>query len=37
MSAVRGVASTSEEYAAIIRRETEKWAKVIKAAGIQPQ
>ncbi|OGA49689.1 MAG: hypothetical protein A3G24_08120, partial [Betaproteobacteria bacterium RIFCSPLOWO2_12_FULL_62_13] len=31
------VASTSEEYAAIIRRETEKWAKVIKAAGIQPQ
>jgi tripartite-type tricarboxylate transporter receptor subunit TctC len=25
------------EYAAFIRSETEKWAKVAKAAGIQPE
>jgi tripartite-type tricarboxylate transporter receptor subunit TctC len=31
------IASTPEEYGAIIRREMEKWAKVIAAAGIQPQ
>lgn len=31
------VGSTAEEFATIIRREMEKWAKVIRAAGIQPQ
>ena len=31
------VASKPEEFAAVIRRELEQWAKVIKAAGIKPQ
>lgn len=31
----RVVASTPEEYGAMIRSEMEKWAKVIKAAGIR--
>ena len=31
------VASTPEEFAGYIKSETEKWAKVIKAAGIKPQ
>jgi tripartite-type tricarboxylate transporter receptor subunit TctC len=31
------VASTPEEFAGYIKSETEKWAKVIKAAGITPQ
>lgn len=31
------VASTPEAFAAYIRTETEKWAKVAKAASIQPQ
>jgi tripartite-type tricarboxylate transporter receptor subunit TctC len=31
------VASTPDEFAAFIRRETMKWAKVAKAAGIQPE
>jgi tripartite-type tricarboxylate transporter receptor subunit TctC len=31
------VASTPEQFAAYIRSETEKWAKVIKTAGIKPQ
>ena len=31
------VVSTPEEYAAILRRDAEKWAGVIRAAGIQPQ
>jgi tripartite-type tricarboxylate transporter receptor subunit TctC len=26
-----------EQFAEHLRRETEKWAKVIKAAGIKPQ
>lgn len=30
------VASTPEEFAAYLRAETEKWAKVVKAAGIKP-
>lgn len=30
------VGGTSEEFAAYIKSETEKWAKVIKAAGIKP-
>ncbi len=29
--------STPEEFAALIRAETVKWAKVVKAAGIQPE
>ncbi|MNL72012.1 Tripartite tricarboxylate transporter family receptor [compost metagenome] len=29
--------STSEELAAFVRSETLKWAKVIKAAGIEPE
>ena len=29
--------STPEQFAAIIKRETATWAKVIKAAGIKPQ
>lgn len=29
--------STPEEFAALIRTETAKWAKVVKAAGIQPE
>jgi tripartite-type tricarboxylate transporter receptor subunit TctC len=28
---------TPEEFGELIRRETDKWAKVIKAAGIKPQ
>ena len=28
---------TSEEFAALLRREIPKWAKVMKAAGIQPR
>ena len=31
------VAGTPEEFAGYIKSETEKWAKVIKAAGIKPQ
>lgn len=31
------VASTPEEFAGYIKSETDKWAKVIKAAGIKPQ
>mgnify|MGYP001583930467 CR=1 FL=1 len=31
------VAGTPEEFGAYIRAETEKWAKVVKAAGIEPQ
>jgi tripartite-type tricarboxylate transporter receptor subunit TctC len=31
------VASTPDEFANYLRAETEKWAKVIKAAGIKPQ
>jgi tripartite-type tricarboxylate transporter receptor subunit TctC len=32
---IRG--GTPEEFAKLLRSETEKWAKVIKAAGIKPQ
>lgn len=28
---------TPEEFAALIRTEVAKWAKVVKAAGIEPQ
>jgi len=31
------VASRPEQFAAFIRQETAKWAKVVKAAGIQPE
>jgi tripartite-type tricarboxylate transporter receptor subunit TctC len=31
------VASTPEQFAAYIRSETEKWARVVKAAGIRPE
>ena len=31
------VSSKPEDFAAVIRRELPQWAKVIKAAGIQPQ
>ena len=31
------VASTPDEFAKYLRSETDKWTKVIKAAGIQPQ
>ena len=31
------VGSTPEELAALLRVETVKWAKVAKAAGIQPE
>ncbi|HTE14363.1 MAG TPA: tripartite tricarboxylate transporter substrate binding protein [Burkholderiales bacterium] len=31
------IASTPEEFGAYIKSETEKWARVIKAAGIKPQ
>ena len=31
------VGNTPEEFASYIRSETEKWTKVIKAAGIKPQ
>lgn len=31
------IASTPEEYDAMIRRDIGKWAKIIAAAGIQPQ
>ncbi len=31
------VAGTPEEFGAFIRAETEKWAKVAKAAGIKPE
>jgi tripartite-type tricarboxylate transporter receptor subunit TctC len=31
------VGSTPEEFAAFIRSETTKWAKVVKEAGIQPE
>ena len=31
------VAGTPEEFGAYIRAETEKWAKVVKAAGIKPE
>ena len=31
------VASTQQQFAAYMRSETEKWGRVIKAAGITPQ
>ena len=31
------VASTPEEFARFLRSETEKWGKVVRAAGIKPQ
>jgi tripartite-type tricarboxylate transporter receptor subunit TctC len=31
------VGSTPEEFAAFLRSETAKWAKVVKQAGIQPE
>jgi tripartite-type tricarboxylate transporter receptor subunit TctC len=31
------VAGAPQEFAAYIRAETEKWAKIVKAAGIQPE
>jgi len=31
------VGSTPEEFGACIRAETDKWAKVAKAAGIKPE
>ena len=31
------VAGTPEEFGAYLRAETEKWAKVVKAAGIKPE
>jgi tripartite-type tricarboxylate transporter receptor subunit TctC len=31
------VASTPEEFAAFIRDESEKWTRIAKEAGIQPQ
>jgi tripartite-type tricarboxylate transporter receptor subunit TctC len=34
---VEVVNSSPDEFAAVIRRELAQWAKVIKAAGIQPQ
>ena len=30
-------ASSAEQFANIIRRDTMKWAKVVKAAGIEPE
>jgi tripartite-type tricarboxylate transporter receptor subunit TctC len=32
---IRG--STPEEFSKLLKLETEKWAKVIKTAGIKPQ
>ena len=29
--------SSADEFAELIRRDTIKWAKVVKAAGIQPE
>jgi tripartite-type tricarboxylate transporter receptor subunit TctC len=34
---VTAVGGTPEQFADFVRRETEKWAKVIKVAGIKPQ
>ena len=34
---VEVVASSSEEFAAYLRAETAKWAKVVKSAGIEPE
>jgi tripartite-type tricarboxylate transporter receptor subunit TctC len=31
------VGNTQQQFAAYIKSESEKWAKVIKAAGIKPQ
>lgn len=31
------MAGTPEEFGVFIRAETEKWAKVAKAAGIKPE
>jgi tripartite-type tricarboxylate transporter receptor subunit TctC len=31
------VASTPEQFAAYLRSETDKWARVVKAAGIKPE
>ena len=31
------IAGTPEEFGAYIRAETDKWAKVVKAAGIKPE
>jgi tripartite-type tricarboxylate transporter receptor subunit TctC len=33
--AVEGIGSTPEEFAALLREEMQKWAKVIKAAGLK--
>jgi len=32
---IRG--STPEEFSALLKLETEKWAKVVKSAGIKPE
>ncbi len=37
VSGGEGVSSTPEELAAFVRSETAKWAKVVKAAGIEPE
>jgi tripartite-type tricarboxylate transporter receptor subunit TctC len=29
--------SSAERFAEVIRRDTVKWAKVVKAAGIEPE
>jgi tripartite-type tricarboxylate transporter receptor subunit TctC len=34
---LNGVGSTPDEFAAYMKSETEKWAKVIKAMGIKPE
>ena len=31
------IASTPDEFSAYIKSETDKWSRVIKAAGIKPQ
>jgi tripartite-type tricarboxylate transporter receptor subunit TctC len=37
LAAAQPVGNKPEEFAAFIHSELEKWAKVIKAAGIKPQ
>ena len=34
---IEGVRAGPGSYAALIRSETDKWARVIKAAGVQSQ
>jgi tripartite-type tricarboxylate transporter receptor subunit TctC len=34
---VSGIADTPEKFAAFLREETTKWAKVAKQAGIKPE